>query len=139
MSNLVYSQETMQRISFFESLTGARVKDFFDDSLSQTTIIVENGDIAKAIGKGGRNIKKIEGFLKRKIKIVEFSTDLLTFVSNLIYPSKIKNSSLEEGIITLIPLDNNNRGLLIGKAAQKLRNYEKIVQRYFDLKEIKVT
>lgn len=94
--------------------------------------------MGKAIGKGGANIKKLERVLKRKVRIIEFNPDMLIFIQNVVYPSKVKEIKEEDGIVTIIPPDSQTRGYLIGKSAVNLRNTEMVVKRYFELKEIKV-
>ena len=81
----------------------------------------------------------MQDMLKRKIKVIEFSPDLLQFIQNAVYPSKVKDINEEEDIVTITPIDSQTRGYLIGKGAVNLRNTENIVKRYFkELKEIRV-
>ena len=127
----------MKFISMFESMTHASVKDCIDQG-GKLVFIVKEGDIGKAIGKGGANIKRLEKSLNKKIKIVEYSEELLRFVQNVVAPCKVSDISEEENIVTITPADNKNRELLIGRSAVNLRGFEAIVQRYFEVKEIKV-
>lgn len=130
--------ETLKLMTFFESSTGAKLKDCFTDHLGILTFVVQEG-IGKAIGKGGVTFRNLESRLKRKIKIVAYSEDLKQFVVNLLLPLKARNLDYNEEtkILTITP-EAESRGYMIGRAAQNLRNYESIVQRYFDVKEIKV-
>lgn len=138
MAKIKFDTQTLELMSFFESATGARLKDCFTDSLGILTFVVLEG-VAKAIGKGGETFRKLESRLKRKIKIVAYSDDLNQFVVNLLMPLKAKNLgySEETKILTITP-EPESRGYIIGRAASNLRNYESIVKRYFDVKEIKV-
>ncbi len=101
--------------------------------------IVPPGELGKAIGRGGANIKRIQNRLNRKIKIVEFSPEISRFLENIVFPLKISSVTVQEGIATMIPIDYNTRGLLIGRNASELRFYEAIVQRFFDIKKLRVT
>lgn len=127
----------MKFMSIFESLTHASLKDCFEQ-INRLVFVVNQGEIGKAIGKSGINIRKIEKVLKRKIKIVEFNPDLLIFIQNIFFPLKVKEIKEEEGIVIITPPDSQTRGYLIGKGAINLRSTEEIVKRYFELKEIKV-
>jgi N utilization substance protein A len=124
-------------MSIFESLTHASLKDCFEQS-NRVVFVVNQGEIGKAIGKSGINIRKIERVLKRKIKIVEFNPDLLIFIQNIFFPLKVKEIKEEEGVVIITPPDSTTRGYFIGKGASNLRSTEEIVKRYFDLEEIKV-
>ena len=68
----------------------------------------------------------------------EFNPDLIQFIKNVVFPSKVKDIVEEEGVITITPPDSETRGYLIGKSASNLRNTEEVVKRYFELEEIKV-
>lgn len=125
-------------MSLFETMTGAKLKDCFIDDLKQTVFVVGEGQIGKAIGHKGNNVKRLENILKRKIKIIEFNNDFIQFLKNTIYPIQAKEITEESNIITITPADSKSRGYLIGRGAVNLRNYEKIVKRYFNIAEIKV-
>ena len=135
---ITFDSNTIKLISMFESITRARVKDCFDNK-GTMVFIVEEGDIGKALGKKAVNVRKIENMLKKKIRVIEYSTDITKFVRNVIMPNKANEITYEEGIITITPTDPQSRGYLIGRAAEILRNNESIVKKYYkDLKEIKV-
>ena len=100
--------------------------------------IIKQGDIAKAIGKKGFNVKRLENSLKRKLKMVEFNEDAHTFIRKLVFPAKIQEITEEEGVITITAEDLISRGQLIGRDAKHLRFNESIIERYFPIKELKV-
>ena len=139
MSRIKYSLQNVQTIAFFESLTKARLKDCIEeDTTGILYFIVEPFELGKALGKGAANVKRLEEKLNRKIKIVEFDSNVLNFVAKLSYPVKPKNVEEKDGIVTITSPDLTGRGFLIGRGAVNLRAMEKIVQRYFQIKEIKV-
>ena len=137
--NRKYDQQTMQLISMFEQMTGSKLRDCFTvDDLQ--VFVVERGQIGRAVGRNGANVKKLASALKSKIKIIEHSTDIAEFIKNTVHPIKPKRVEYDDELkIALItPPDLLSRGLLIGRQAIKLRETEKIVQRFFDLTELKV-
>jgi N utilization substance protein A len=137
-SKIVYDTGTMQVIVHFEQMTRARVKDCIITE-NQVIFIVEPGDVGKAIGPRGANIRRIEAALKKKVKIAEYSDELVSFIKNLVYPIDVREvKELDDGVVVLVPPDLKARGLLIGRNAQTLRAYESVVQRYFPVKELKV-
>ena len=116
----------MKFISIFESITRAALKDCFEQN-GRIIFVVKQGEIGKAIGKKGINTRKLERILKKRIKIIEFNPDLLVFVQNVVFPSKVKEIKEEEGVVIIIPPDSETRGYLIGKSASNLRNTEEVV------------
>ena len=133
----VYDVELIKIINLFEQITHARVKDAFymKDTL---TFVVYEGDMFKALGKNLEHLHRIETMLKRKIKIVEFNSDLIRFIANLLYPYKVQEIKEDRHIVTITDPDMKTKGLIIGAKAQNLRAYESIVKKYFDVEEIKV-
>ena len=133
-----YDLVLMKFMSFFESLTNTRLKDCFVDKNGLLVFVVEENQIAKAIGKKGVNVRNIKEKLNRKIKIVEFNPHLETFVANIIRPLIGKEIKVDDDVVTIVGPDTKTKGLLIGRNGQNLRNYEETVKRYFDINEIKV-
>ena len=62
---------TLQLIAMFEQMSGAQIRDCIPLE-NQIVFIVEQGEIAKAIGKGGKHARDLEFKSKKKVKIVEF-------------------------------------------------------------------
>jgi len=132
-----YDLETIRFINLFEKVTKSRVKDCFQNK-ERLVFIIIHGDIRKALGKDNVNISKMERLLNRKIKIVEFNPEVLTFIRNLLMPLRVQDIRQEENIVTITGPDTKTKGLMIGSKAQNLRATELIVNKYFQIKEIKV-
>jgi transcription termination/antitermination protein NusA len=135
---ITYDMQLMAFMSAFTNATGVSPKDCLYDSFNLLTFVVPEGDMGKALGKGGRNVKYLERDLNRKIKIVEFNPDVSQFVRNVVYPVETRLVEQQDKQIMIEAADLRSRGLLIGRAAQNLRNYESIVKRYFDISELRV-
>ncbi|OVE74542.1 hypothetical protein BVX95_02115 [archaeon D22] len=144
-----FNSETLKTMSLFEKVTRSRLKDCFEDNNNLLIFVVDSGELKKAVGKAAANVKKLETMLKRKIRIIEYHDNITRFIKSLIFPMKVADieigtydqmSSEEkaEAIITIIPQDHKTRGLIIGRNASNLRNYEFIVKKYFPIRELKV-
>lgn len=136
MTKVKFDSEMIKLIMFFESMSGAKIKDCIAND--KILFIVEENDMGKAIGKNGANIKKFENRIKKKVKLAEFSNDVAQFVRNLTYPAEIVDVKNEDRVITIQGKDTNSRAMLIGRERQNLNHMIDIVRRYFDVKEIKV-
>lgn len=136
MNKIKFDSDLMKLITLFETMTGAKVKDCIANE--KIVFIIEEGEMGKAIGKNGMNIKRAENMLKKKIKLIEFTNDVLQFVKNIIYPIELLNIEQDDGIITMHGKDTNARAMLIGRERQNINHLSGIVKRYFDVKEIKV-
>lgn len=137
MLKIKFDQKLIKFISMFESMTQAEVKDCIElDAI--IIFIVAEGQIGKAIGKDGSNVRRLENLLKKKIRIIEHNNDLTKFIENIIYPNRAKEIRQEGKIMIITPTDSKSRGFLIGRNAAILRSNENIVKRYFEIDEIKV-
>jgi len=134
---ITFDKSSIALISSFSSITKAKVKDVVEEK-DLLIFVVEPGQLFKAIGKKGSNVKLLSQKLKKRIKVVEFNPDLKVFIRNMVYPLNVKEITQNEKIITLEGEDVKTKGLLIGRNAQNLRLLEKVVKRYFDIDEIKV-
>ncbi|MCX6710558.1 hypothetical protein AUJ69_03730 [Candidatus Woesearchaeota archaeon CG1_02_47_18] len=138
MQRIVYNIQLMNFMRFFENATGAKARDCFLEKSGMLVFVVKEGEIGKAIGRGGSNIRKLEGNLKRKIKIVEFNPEVTEFARNLIMPLRAEGIELREGVLYIKGEDTKVRGMLIGRDSQNLKNYEEIIKRYFNIEKIRV-
>jgi N utilization substance protein A len=137
MTKIVLDMQTMQMIALFEQVTGAHVKDCVSSD-EQMIFIVHEGEVGKAVGKGGQHVRSLESKVKKRVKIVEYHTDVLQFVKNVVAPLELKEAKLQDATVLLSAKDLKTRGLLIGRGASNLRLFEEIVKRYFPIKEIRV-
>lgn len=136
MIKVKFDSDSMKLIALFESMTGAKVKDCIVNE--KVIFIIEENDMGKAIGKNGIHIKKMERMMNKRIKLVEFSNDVVQFIKNLIYPIGISKIENEDGKVILFGKDTSTRAMLIGRERQNINHLTEIVKRYFDVKEMKV-
>ncbi len=125
-------------MNYFNKITHAKLKDCFVDEDGTVIFVVSENEFGRAVGKKGAKSKKLESTIKRKIKIVEFNSDIDRFIRNYVYPIKIKSVSTEDRIVTIEAKDSKSRGLLIGRSATNLHNLERTVKRYFEIDRIQI-
>ena len=61
MTRIKYNSELMKLMSFFESITHAKLKDCFIVG-SQTFFVVQPGEIGKALGRNASTVKKLQKY-----------------------------------------------------------------------------
>lgn len=136
MTKIKYNIDLMKYIQIFESLTRAKVHDCIEGD--PLIFVVEENEIGKAIGKHGSNVRRLEGLFNKKLKIVEFSADVKQFIRNFIMPLSVGEIREESGIVEISGPDTKTKGLLIGRDRKNLENLKSVVQRYFQVEDIKV-
>lgn len=137
MNRIIFDTEHMKIMSLFESITHVNAKDIVSEP-ERLIVIVPQNQASKAVGRSGVNVKRLENALKRKLKIVDFNSDVLEFTKNLIYPSKAKEVAEQNGAIIITSPDLQTRGYLIGRNARQLRTFESIIKRHFPITKLKV-
>lgn len=129
----------IQYMNFFERVIGLRTKHCFcfNDIIF---FVVDSGLVARAIGNGAENLRKLSSILRRKVKIIASPSsvqDAESFVSRLVYPIPIRSFSIkgEEGYI-IAP--RQSKAMIIGRNKARLNELEGILKEYFGIKKLKV-
>ena len=138
---LTIDNETFRFLNAFGTLTGVSAVDCFENK-SEIVYVVEPGKIGVAVGKGGSNIKKVEGLLKKSIRLIEYSNDPTTFIRNVIYPMKVKNvyistKSTREKVIN-IEADARLKKTLMRDSKKLYKLLSTLVERHFPSYRVEV-
>jgi len=133
----VYDADLIKLMTMFESVSGVSVKDCVSTE-QMIVFVVPQGDVGRAVGKGGVNVRKLERLLNKKVKVIEFSDSIDLFIRNVVSPNEVSDVIEDDGVYTLVPKDLKTRGMLIGRNASHLRFFESLVQRFYPIKELKV-
>ena len=123
--------------SLMERVTKAKVKDCFTDEEENLFFVVAPGELGKAIGKGGANIRKMQDELQRKIRVIEYNDNVVEFVKNIIYPLRVQSITEENGAVVIKETNKKAKSLLIGRQGRTLKLINRAVKRFFN-HEIKI-
>lgn len=126
-------------INSFENMTGAKVKDAFEDKNEGIVFVVNQGEIGKAIGKNGANIKRVGFRMKKRVKVIEYNDNPLGFVKNAIYPVQADSIELEnDNTIVIKVRSTESKAILLGRSKSNLIELNEIVKRFFEQFDVKV-
>ena len=128
------TNEDLQCINLFESLTGAIARDCLNTP-EGIVFIISEGELGKAIGKSGRNINRVRTAFKKPVFIVENSEQLEKFIRNLFPDIEIREINVHEKMnekIAYIDVDERNRGSAIGKGGSKIKLNLALLMRRFN-------
>ena len=124
-------------ITLFEKYTGTEVKDcFFRES--ELIFIVKEGQLMRAIGKNGENVKGLVAKIKHKIRVIGFDNDLTQFIKNLLYPINGFQIEKKDDGIYIIPNDTKTKGQIYGRERSNFKWVQEVLNRHFNNIEIKV-
>ena len=135
MVRVKLDQETLGLSSLMERITLTRVKDCFQDN-DTIYFVVAPGDLGKAIGKGGVNVKRVQNELGKRIKVIEYSDDLSRFIRNIIYPLSIEKITIQENKVLLEDQSKKAKSLLIGREGKHLELINRAIQRFFNVEVV---
>lgn len=131
------SIEDIGFITTFENVTKTNVKDcLIDKDKNKAVFIVAEGQAGMAIGKGGINIKRLENKLKKKIEVLEFSSDPLKFISNLIRPLKLKEGYISEKSDGTKVLHASILKNKFSSVRTKVLRAKELIKKYFDINDV---
>lgn len=128
MSKLSFDAEAMRWMSLFESITQARLKDCFKDG-DVVMFVVLPGYMAKAIGKKGVNVKKIQGLFKKDVRIIEYQPTPEAFVKGQIQlPVDVQREG--NNVVITCP-DIKTKGQVFGREKERYKRLQALVEKYF--------
>ena len=136
MKRLILDPDAFGLSSIMEKITRVQVKDCFKDE-DTVYFVVGIGDLGKAIGKGGVNIKKVQEQIGKKVKVIEYRNDVVNFVRSVIYPAKVEDIIEEEDAVVIKDKSSKTKSYLIGRGGKNLKLINRAVQRFFN-KEVKI-
>jgi N utilization substance protein A len=134
--DIVINSESMGYIRVFEQITKTSVKDVIVvQELGKIVFVVVNGQLRKAIGKKGENIKRLRERFKKNVDIVEYSPEPIKFIENIFHDFKVKEVRLEESrgnMVAYVVVETKDKGRAIGKDGRNLKLARLILSRHHD-------
>src|SRR3989344_9554404 len=124
-----FDMQILGYINVFESKTNAKVVDAFFDNNGKLVFIVAEGDIGKAIGRQGAMIKRIGFMMKKAIRVIEFSDDVIRFVKNIILPLIPEKVELQDDIVTITAGSSEVKAMIIGREKSKIKEINEIIKK----------
>ncbi len=128
----VINMQEMRYINLFEKITRVRASNCFNynDSL---IFVVPRKDISKSIGEDGRNMRKLNEILNKKVKVaakVVTDRDIERFIAAVVHPTTFNNVELAGGDI-IISAGHQSKSALIGRDKRRLIELQRITKEYF--------
>ena len=140
MSEVKLSTDGIRYIALFESLTGARARDCFEDAENNRLVfVVKSGDMGLAIGKGGDRINRVKKAVGKHVEVIEHSEDPVEFVKNAFHPVSIKNVNItvkDDKRIAYVEVLTKEKGLAIGRDGKNIEKVKKLSLRHHNIDDV---
>lgn len=132
------NMQFIRYINLFNRISGVRTKHCFKYN-SNIIFLVPKNFISKSVGEEGKNIKKLNQILRKKIKIVKLPSglwDIEEFISAIVYPVQLKKIEVKNNEVVINA--GQNKAALIGRQKARLEEMRNIIEQYFGLKNVKI-
>jgi len=129
------TNDDIKCMTLFQQLTGASARDCVVDK-DTAVFIVSEGELGRAIGRGGSAIMRVRDAFKRKVEVVEYAEEPERFVRNIFSAVEIKNLKIDESgksRMVQLTVDPRDRGTAIGRNGEKVKMARMLMQRYFGM------
>jgi len=130
MVNTIDMQD-MRYLNLFERIMKVRTRYCFKYN-ENIVFCVPRQLVSKAIGEGGRNIKKMSEILGKRIKIVaapDGLRDAENFIGAIVSPITFKSLDVKDNEIVVT--GGEHKAALIGRNKRRLNEMQKIVKDFF--------
>jgi transcription antitermination factor NusA-like protein len=90
--------------------------------------------VAKAVGKGGENVRQISGILKKRIKVIPQpggEESIKSFIENIVSPVTFKDVEIKDNEVILDAGGTQSKASLIGRNKRRFLEMQKIIENYF--------
>ncbi len=132
------SMQDMRYLNLFGKITQISTRFCFSYN-NQIIFCVPKNLISKAIGENGRNVKKINEILGKRVKVIPKPKgvyDIRKFVENIVSPVKFNDLEVAENEI-ILTAGNQSKAALIGRNKRRFLELQKISKDYFE-KELRI-
>ncbi len=134
------SDEARQFIGLFDEETDISPNDCLVEG-DRVVFLIPAGEMADAIGPNGRTVKRVERKLGRRIELVEDAATADAFIRNVLAPAVVRGVTISEqgDRIVYVEVDENDRGVAIGKDGQHIDTARRLAARHYDIDDIQLT
>lgn len=135
------SDEARQYIALFEDVTDVAARDcIVDEAFDRVVFLVPAGEMGRAIGPGGRRVKRIEERIGRSVVLVEDADTPEDFVANALAPAAVHNVTVSENETTVAyaEVDREDTGVAIGADGRNIRLARQLARRHFDIDDVEL-
>jgi N utilization substance protein A len=136
------SDRDRRYIARFEDETGATARDclVYDDA-DRVVFLVAAGEMAQAVGPGGRNVRGAEEALGRTVELVEDADTPEAFVANALSPAAVTHVTISEqgDRVAYAEVPDADRGAAIGRDGRNIETARRLARRHYELDDVQLT
>jgi len=130
------SNDEIKCIALFEQVTGAAVEDCVLEP-DRMVFIVKEGEMGRAIGKGGSTINRIREMFKKHVDVFEAAESMEGFVRHLFSGVELRELKVlgqEKEKTVQIEVSPKDRGAVIGRNGDRIKLARALMERRYSVK-----
>ncbi|MFQ5940703.1 MAG: NusA-like transcription termination signal-binding factor [Nitrososphaerales archaeon] len=141
MTEIKLTSGELQLMSLFQSVTGATARDcVIDEKIDRVIFVVNKGDMGLAIGKNGATIRTLQDLVGKKIELVEFSSDVVQFIRNMLSSNLVLDVKINEKgdgtRVAVAVVDPKKKGVVVGREGRNAEKARLLAKRYFQISNV---
>ena len=131
----------MRYLNLFEKVSGVRTKHCFVYN-NNIVFAVPGNLVFKAIGKQGKNMKKIGEIFRKKIKVIatqekEHPAQIEKFIADIVSPVTFNKIEIKDNNLT-INAGRQSKAALIGRNRQREKELSEILKNFFGIERVRI-
>lgn len=138
MAERSLDQETIRRMRAFEQATGVQPTDCVENA-KRIVFVVPEDEVGKAVGKGGRKVKRLRGKLDKHVQVVGFSDDAATFAENYFHDVGVEEVRMEDRddrTVVYVKVPASEKARAIGRGGSNVRLATELAMRHHDVEVV---
>lgn len=138
MVEIKLDADALRIFSMFERMTGAELKDFYEEEDRVVFVVVE-GQIGRAVGKGASNLKRLRETLGKEVLLYGYAADREQFLKNVFHRFKVEGVEWEDrngDIIAHVKLPQEEKGKAIGKGGRNIQLARMLMKRHHQVADV---
>ena len=127
--------DELKFMSIFSEVTGATpIRCIVEEESGKLLFLVSKGELGKAVGRNGRNIRVLSELFKRSVEVYEYSDNIEEMVRNLFPGVRILEVSVsdrgDEKLVS-IRAKEEDKGKAIGRNGKNVKRASMILSKVF--------
>ena len=134
------SDDARRYLALFEDETEAGARDclVLDD---RVVVLVAAGEMGRAIGPNGQNVRSVEEKIGRSVQLVEDADTPEAFVASALAPAAVRHVTISEqnDRVAYAEVPEDDRGVAIGRDGRNIETARLLAERHHDVDDIQLT
>ena len=138
MVEIKLDADALRIFSMFERMTGAELKDYFEEEDRIVFVVVE-GQVGRAVGKGASNLKRLRETLGKEVNLFGYAADREQFLKNVFHRFTVEGIEWEDrngDIIAHVKLPQEEKGKAIGKGGRNIQLARQLMKRHHQVADV---